>query len=195
MKYPMIVNQFDATNECEDVTRQIVQFEIAEGIFADVMTVWKELDEPAAMQYVMDQVNGTTAYHNDGTSAGNIKDYGISDSALTGLVSCTYEKLKTPKIDRELIEKGIERKIIRIDLEDDLLAAYIGGYWFYISSEYGLKPEQFSIKELSKMVDEAINSEPIYDEDEDQAAEFLYYRAILLGSLNRSNSGMEKTEG
>ena len=84
------------------------------------------------------------------------------------------------KIKKELIKKGIEQDIIWFGMEDDLLVAHIGDYWFFICEELNRTAESFSKKELIDMVYSTINDEPINDEDEEQAGEFLYYRAVLL---------------
>lgn len=84
------------------------------------------------------------------------------------------------RINKELVRKGIEQNVISFDIEDDMLIACIGDYWFFISDELGKGIESFSKEELVNMVYESINDEPINDEDEDQAGECLYYKAVLL---------------
>jgi hypothetical protein len=84
------------------------------------------------------------------------------------------------RINRELVQKGIEQNIISFDMEDDMLIACIGDYWFFISDELDKGKESFSKEELVNMVYESINDEPINDEDEEQATECLYYKAVLL---------------
>ena len=84
------------------------------------------------------------------------------------------------RINKELIRKGIEQDIIFFDMEDDLLVACIGDYWFFISSEPYKEKESFSDEQLVDMVYEAVNNTPINDDDEEQATECLYYKAVLL---------------
>jgi len=84
------------------------------------------------------------------------------------------------RINRELVQKGIEQNIISFDMEDDMLIACIGDYWFFVSDELDKGKESFSKEELVNMVYESINDEPINDEDEEQATECLYYKAVLL---------------
>ena len=94
-------------------------------------------------------------------------------------------KLKE-RISKELIKNGIENGTIILDkpTDDDQLVAWIGDYWFYCLDE-----EYDSIEDLRKnktqdeivnLIWEAINDEPINDENEDSACECLYYRAVLL---------------
>lgn len=84
------------------------------------------------------------------------------------------------RIDKELIRKGIEQNIITFDMEDNMLIACIGDYWFFISDELEKREKSFSKEELVDMVYSSINDEPINDKDEEQATECLYYRAVLL---------------
>ena len=83
------------------------------------------------------------------------------------------------RISRELIRKGISRKIITFGMEDDQLAAYIEDYWFFITDEPDVDESCFSKDELTEMVYEAINDEPINDDIDDYATECLYYKAVL----------------
>lgn len=83
------------------------------------------------------------------------------------------------KISKNLIKKGIENGIISFDMEDDLLTAHIGGNYFFISDKDGKTERDFTQNQLVNMVYSSINDEPINDEDEEQAGEFLYYKAIL----------------
>lgn len=94
-------------------------------------------------------------------------------------------KLKE-RISKELIKNGIANGTIILDkpADDDQLVAWIGDYWFYYLDE-----EYDSIEDLRKnktqdeivtLIWEAINDEPINDEDEEHASECLYYRAVLL---------------
>lgn len=84
------------------------------------------------------------------------------------------------RISKELIRKGIEQEIITFDMEDDMLIAHIGDNWFFISDELDKTENDFSKEELINMVHAAINDEPINDEDDEQATECLYYKAVLL---------------
>lgn len=84
------------------------------------------------------------------------------------------------RINKELVRKGIEQNVISFDMEDDMLIACIGDYWFFISDELDKGKESFSKEELVNMVYESINDEPINDEDDEQAGECLYYKAVLL---------------
>lgn len=84
------------------------------------------------------------------------------------------------RINKDLIQKGIEQNIITFNMKDDMLVACIGEYWFFISDEIDKDENSFSKDELVNMVHVNINDEPINDEDEEQAAECLYYKAILL---------------
>ena len=84
------------------------------------------------------------------------------------------------RINKELVRKGIEQNVISFDMEDDMLIACIGDNWFFISDELDKGKESFSKEEFVNMVYESINDEPINDEDEEQAGECLYYKAVLL---------------
>lgn len=82
-------------------------------------------------------------------------------------------------ISKHQILKGIKNEIISFKMEEGNLAAIIGEYWFYISSELDKTRSDFSEEELVDAIFEAINSEPIKGETEDDSAEFLYYQSIL----------------
>lgn len=84
------------------------------------------------------------------------------------------------RINKELVQKGIEQNVISFDMEYGMLIACIGDYWFFISDELDKNKESYSKEELVDMVYESINDEPINDEDEEQAGECLYYKAVLL---------------
>lgn len=86
------------------------------------------------------------------------------------------------RISKELIRKGIENKTITFDMDadqSDQCIAYIGDYWFYISSPQSKKAEDCTTEELVGYVYEAINDEPINDDNDDDATECLYYKAVL----------------
>lgn len=86
------------------------------------------------------------------------------------------------RIDKEIIRKGVQQKIIAFSFgtEGGLPTAHIGDNSFFISDECGRTIESFSESELIDMVYETINDEPINDENEEQAGEFLYYKAFLM---------------
>lgn len=89
------------------------------------------------------------------------------------------------RISKELIKTGIENGTIILDRRmDGQLIACIGDYWFYYENgRYSSVEELRKNKtpdEIVNLIWEAINDEPINDEDEEQATECLYYRAILL---------------
>lgn len=84
------------------------------------------------------------------------------------------------RINKDLIQKGIEQNVITFGMEDDMLIAYIGDYWFFISNELDKNEKSFTKDELVNMVYVSINDEPINDKDEDQAGECMYYKAVLL---------------
>lgn len=84
------------------------------------------------------------------------------------------------RISKELIRKGIEQGIITFDTEDDMLIAHIGDNWFFISDELDKTENDFSKEEIINMVHATINDEPINDENDEQATECLYYKAVLL---------------
>lgn len=83
------------------------------------------------------------------------------------------------RITKDLIEKGLQQNIITIDKSDDLLAAYIGEYWFYICSDPDRNQEDFSQAQIIDMIWLAVNDEPINDDNEDYATECLYYKYFL----------------
>ena len=89
------------------------------------------------------------------------------------------------RISKELIESGIENRIITFGIQDDQLVAHIGDYWFYISSEYGLAEEDCSFEDLVSLTHEAVNDEPINADDDDEATECLYYQYYLKEQLGR----------
>lgn len=83
------------------------------------------------------------------------------------------------RISRELVEEGIDNELILFGVEDDQLAAYIGDYWFFVTDELGTTEDDYSPEELTDLVYEAINDEPINSDDEDEATESLYYKYFL----------------
>lgn len=89
-----------------------------------------------------------------------------------------YPKSNLPeRISKEQIKAGLTNRTIRIQIRDDMLAAKIGQYWFYIG-----KAKHCKRKHFADLIYEAINSEPINHTDKDQASECLYYKAILEGN-------------
>ncbi len=86
------------------------------------------------------------------------------------------------RIGKNLIKKGIEQKVITFSTEDDMLIACIGDYWFFICEELDKTERDFSTEQLIEMVYLSINDEPINDENDDEAGECLYYRAVLMGN-------------
>lgn len=83
------------------------------------------------------------------------------------------------RISRDMVRKGIRNSRITFITRYDNLAAAIGEYWFYICNDIGKTEKDFTEDELVDMVHEAINDEPINNKDEEQAAECLYYKAVL----------------
>lgn len=83
------------------------------------------------------------------------------------------------RISKELVKKCLEEGLIRFKMEDGMLAACIGDYFFYICDEDYKDQNAFSKEELINMIYETINDEPINDENEDDATECLYYKAFL----------------
>ena len=98
------------------------------------------------------------------------------------------------RISKELIRKGIEQEIITFDTEDDMLIAHIGDYWFFISDELDKTEKDFSKEKLINMVHAAINDEPINDEDDEQATECLYYKAVLIEQCQQKHNSAAETE-
>lgn len=93
-------------------------------------------------------------------------------------------KLKE-RISKELIKNGIDNGTINLNKQmDGQLIASIGDYWFYYENgEYSSIEDLRKNKthdEIVNLIWEAINDEPINDENEDLACECLYYRAVLL---------------
>lgn len=94
------------------------------------------------------------------------------------------------KITKEMIFKGLCNETIRIinNPNDDCIAAQIGSYWFYFteSENEDLSSEEYyetyTKEEITDMIYDVINDEPINGETEDDASEWLYYRACLLES-------------
>lgn len=87
------------------------------------------------------------------------------------------------RISKTLIIKGIENGIITFDMKDGCLTACIGDYWFFISSENDKTEEDYTKEHLAGLIYDTINSEPINDEEEDNATECLYYKAVLEESI------------
>lgn len=83
------------------------------------------------------------------------------------------------RISKRLIEKGLEEHEIVLGMQDDLLAAHIGNFWFYISSEPDKTEQDFTKNELVEMIWTTINDEPINDNADIYATECLYYKALL----------------
>lgn len=87
------------------------------------------------------------------------------------------------RISKNLIEEGLNANIISFAIEDDLLTAHIGDYWFFISSEPNKNENDFSKEQLVDMIYEVINDEPINDDNEELATECLYYKSVLLEAI------------
>lgn len=83
------------------------------------------------------------------------------------------------RISRELVGEGIDNELILFGVEDNQLVAHIGGYWFFITNELGTTEDDYSPEELTDLVYEAINDEPINSDDEAEATESLYYKYFL----------------
>lgn len=98
-KYPEIVESYDATLKSEGIKRTVFIISISDGVFADVMSMSdpddsdhkysvQRTDGTASLcndyQYVMENAGGGTAYYKDseGSPAGNVEDYGFSESDL-----------------------------------------------------------------------------------------------------------------
>lgn len=92
------------------------------------------------------------------------------------------------KISKELIFKGLCNGTIRIinNPNDYCIAAQIGDSWFYFAGnenddmEANRYLEIYTKEEIAEMIYNTINDEPINGETEDDASEWLYYRACLL---------------
>ena len=93
-----------------------------------------------------------------------------------------------------MIQKGVRDNKITFTTRYDTLAAAIGEYWFYICKDTGKTEKDFTQDELADMVYEAVNSEPINNKDEEQAAECLYYKAVLEENMHKSVNSAELTE-
>lgn len=89
------------------------------------------------------------------------------------------EEINMERISKELIDKGIDKNVITFGMEDDTLTAYIGDYWFFISQEHNKTENDYTKEELINLIYEAINGKPINNDEEDEATECLYYKAIL----------------
>ena len=98
------------------------------------------------------------------------------------------ENFDQQEISIEQIRKGLKSGIVWLAIEEGSIAAHIGDGWFWFSD----KGEDISVYEfVSKYYDDipewiyqAINSEPIKEEKEDDSAEWLYYKAVLDEELN-----------
>jgi len=86
------------------------------------------------------------------------------------------------KITRKMIEEGIKQEIITFSLNENLLVANIGEYWFYISSKYIENTSKalfdflnsMSQTELISCIYETLHEFPILD-----SPEYDYYYCIL----------------
>ncbi len=85
----------------------------------------------------------------------------------------------TERISKQLINQGLDTGLITFRMEEDNLVVQIGEGWFYINSEHGKTEKDYTEKQLIDMIHEAVNDEPINDENEDDASECLYYRYYL----------------
>lgn len=89
------------------------------------------------------------------------------------------------RISKELITDGLAHGLITFRMEYNQLAAQIGEYWFYISSEYGKRNTDYTDGQLVDLIYGSINDYPINDDDDDLATECLYYKAVLEEQLKR----------
>ena len=98
------------------------------------------------------------------------------------------ENFDQQEISIEQIRKGLKSGIVWLAIKEGSIAAHIGDGWFWFSD----KGEDISVFEfVSKYHDDipewiyqAINSEPIKEEKEDDSTEWLYYKAVLDEELN-----------
>lgn len=97
----------------------------------------------------------------------------------------------TERITRGLIKEGLENGVIRVEMEEDRLTAHIGTYWFYICPEAGKTEKDFTPEELIRMIWESVNGYPINDDNEEEATECLYYKAVLEESVQNEYKNME----
>jgi predicted metalloprotease len=92
------------------------------------------------------------------------------------------------EITKEMILAGLENGLIHIinNQNDNCISAQIGDYWFYFT---GQEDEELTVKEylvnydndtIAGLIYRVINHEPINGETEDEAAEWMYYRDILI---------------
>lgn len=92
------------------------------------------------------------------------------------------------RIGRELIEEGIKSEIITSSIEDDTPVIRIGDGWFYLSVSFSeLQSRGYTRSDLVDMIYDAVNSEPINGETDDEASGCLYYKFYLeeqLGSIH-----------
>lgn len=86
-------------------------------------------------------------------------------------------------ISEQEIRDGLQNNIIRLipcpDDADDTVVK-IGDYWFYAFPE--MPPEELNTHStdwIAHQIAEAINDEPIRNENADNSTEFMYYKAIL----------------
>lgn len=91
------------------------------------------------------------------------------------------------KISKEIIYKGLCNGTIQIinNPNDYCIAAQIGDSWFYFTGNENDDMEVddylkiYTKEEITDMIYNAINDEPINGETEDDATEWLYYRSFL----------------
>lgn len=92
------------------------------------------------------------------------------------------------RISKNLIETALHHELITFQIEFNNLAAKIGEYWFYISSDDGKTEHDFSTTELIDMIYKSINDEPINNTEDDAASECLYYKQFLEENLSMTNN-------
>lgn len=98
--------------------------------------------------------------------------------------------MKDEIISKEMILKGLENGVVKIinNPNDREIAAQIGEKWFYFAGqENNDLPakeylELYTNEEIAEYIEAVINEEPIKGYSEEDASEWLYYRAILLES-------------
>ena len=95
------------------------------------------------------------------------------------------------EISKELIAKGLQQGIINIikNPNDGCISAMIGDFWFYFANDDYETIEDYKLRnsheDMINDIYNAINDEPINGETEDEASEWLYYRAVLLETANK----------
>lgn len=87
------------------------------------------------------------------------------------------------EISKEMILNGLKNNIVTIATNDGFICAEIGCNFFFFTEDDEISIEEFlnkySEEEIAEQIYKVINDEPINGQDEDDAGEWLYYKACL----------------